>query len=164
MFAPTERLTRVGIADFSEDGGVTSAGGAGQIVGVLMKRNVRENGERECLFRISGYTECTECARGDDFERRQKRRQIGDQQGIACAAAGNDQFFDATNAGENKCCARLCNRCCGERGCGVNQISRCDAAALGERDETRRVLRSKFLAAGGLGRRFAKVGMREKLR
>ncbi len=93
------------------------ARGAGEIIGVLMKCNVRENREREGFLGVSGNAECI---RWNEFERRQERREICDKQRIARAASGDDQFFRAADTGKDKFGTRLRDGSGGEGGCGVN--------------------------------------------
>src|SRR5690348_5523844 len=77
------------IGYFAKDGGVVRAGGAGKIVGALAECFVGENGKCESLFGVSGNAESVG---GNNFERRKERGEIGDEQGIARAAAGEDEF------------------------------------------------------------------------
>src|SRR5579863_2678176 len=80
------------MANFSEDGGMARASGAGQVVGVLLKGFVGEDGEGEGFFGV-GWN--AKSAGGDVFQRGQKRGEVGDQQRIAGAAPGENEFSDA---------------------------------------------------------------------
>ena len=137
------------------------ASGAGKIIGVLVRCDIGEKGEGEGFFGVGGNAEGVG---GNDFERRQERDEICNDERIASAAAGENQFAHArTRAREDKFLAGLRDGCGGESGRGVEQVGGADMAALGERDQAHCVLGAEFFTAGGLRRGFAEEGMGKKL-
>src|SRR5690348_7682797 len=147
------------IADFAEDGGVARAGGAGEIVCTLMECFVGEDGEAEGFFGVGGDAEGIG---GYDLERRKERGEIGDEQRIARAATGEDEFRGAL-ARKDEILNGTRDGSGSEGGRSVNQIVRRNAAAFGESDEASSVLGAEFFAASGFGRGFAEKRMGEEL-
>src|SRR5690348_594386 len=147
------------IADFAEDGGVARAGGAGEIVCTLMECFVGEDGEAEGFFGVGGDAEGIG---GYDLERRQECGEVGDEQRIARAATGEDEFRGAL-ARKDEILNGTRDGSGSEGGRSVNQIVRRNAAAFGESDEASSVLGAEFFAASGFGRRFAEKRMDEEL-
>jgi len=152
-------LTRRGIGEFPEDGRMARAGGAWKIVWVAAPGFAGEHGEGEGFFCVAGNAEFIG---GNDFQRRQQGGEIGDEQWIARAAAGDDEFVHA-RAWEDEIPESASDgdgRECRDR---VNQIVGAHAAAFRCRDETRDIRRAEFLAAGGFRRGFAEERMREEI-
>src|SRR5579875_142839 len=151
-------LARTGIADFPKDGRMARACGAGEIVGAPAKRFVAENSEREGFFGI-GWN--AESVRRNEVQQRKKRGEISNEQRIACAAAGEDEFADADARG-NKILNGASDGSGGECGCGVEQIGRTNPFAAGASYELGGVFSAEFFAAGGFWRGFAEERMIEE--
>src|SRR5216683_826134 len=99
-----EQSARRGIGDFTEDCGTACACCGGKVRGALMKRFVSQNCKRKSFLGVLGNAKT---GRGQDFNARKGGGELGEDQRIVRATAGNDELVNFCFGQEDRKSTRL---------------------------------------------------------
>src|SRR6266550_1372469 len=152
-------LARRSIGYFTEDRWAAGAGCGGQVRGALVKCLVGEKGEGKGFLGTFGNAETY---RGQDFDAGKCGGELGEDQRIVRATAGNDELVDR-RFGRDEAIQGIHDRECGED-CGcADEVVGLGAIASPEGEEFLQVRVAVVFAAGGFGWCKLQIGISQEL-
>src|SRR5947208_715807 len=152
-------LARRSIGYFTEDRWAAGAGCGGQVRGALVKCLVGEKGEGKGFLGTFGNAETY---RGQDFDAGKCGGELGEDQRIVRATAGNDELVNL-GFGRDETVQGIDDRECGEDGGCADEVVWLGAIASAEGEEFFQVGVAVAFATGGFGRCKLQIGIAQKI-